>query len=79
MLNKRNKNQSFWIKTDFLRLNDFVSYKIVKTYYIIFYITLFLFLVTMVLLLFPFDSGYDYRTTYLMNKIDTWNKNESVN
>ena len=61
-----------------MKLNDFVSYKIVKTYYIIFYITLFLFLVTMILLLFPFDSGYDYRTTYLMNKIDLWNKNEEV-
>ena len=32
----------------------------------------------MILLLFPFDSGYDYRTTYLMNKIDIWNKNEEV-
>ena len=56
------KNESFWLKTDFLKLNDFVSYKILKTYYIVFYVSLTLFLITMILLLFPFDSGYDFRT-----------------
>ena len=70
--------ESFWLKTDFLKLNDFVSYKILKTYYIVFYVTLTLFLITMILLLFPFDSGYDFRTTYLMNNIDKWNKNEDL-
>lgn len=72
---ERTEFESFWLKTDFLKLNDFVSYKILKTYYIVFYTTLTLFLITMILLLFPFDSGYDFRTTYLMNKIDKWNKN----
>lgn len=61
-----------------MKLNDFVSYKIVKTYYIIFYITLALFLITMILLLFPFDSGYEYKTTFLMNKIDNWNKDNDL-
>ena len=32
----------------------------------------------MILLLFPFDSGYEYKTTYLMNKIDNWNKNNDL-
>lgn len=66
--------ESFWIKTDFLNLNEYVSLKIVKTYYIIFYITLALFLITFILLLFPFDASYEYKTTYLLNKIDNWNK-----
>lgn len=70
------RSESFWIKTDFLNLHDYVSIKIVQAYYIIFYSTLALFLATLILLLFPFDAAYEYKTTFLLNKIDQWNKNE---
>lgn len=70
--------ESFWIKTDFLNLHDYVSLKIVKLYYLVFYLTLALFLITLILLLFPFDADYDYKTTYQLNKIDIWNRNEDV-
>lgn len=70
--------ESFWIKTDFLNLNEYVSLKIVKTYYIVFYITLALFLITFILLLFPFDASYEYKTTYLLNKIDKWNREDEL-
>ena len=73
-----NHTESFWIKTDFLNLHDYVSLKIVRLYYLVFYLTMALFLVTLILLLFPFDADYDYKTTYLLNKIDVWNRNDDV-
>ena len=68
----------FWLKNDFLNLQIFVSERILKIYYSVFYATVVLFILIMMALLFPIDWSDNSKINILMYKIDQWQKYQSV-
>lgn len=72
------KIQDFWLKNDFLNLHLFVRQDILKVYYLIFYITVVIFILIVMAVLFPIDWTDNSKINVLMYKIDQWIKYKKV-
>ena len=77
-LTEMDQKKSFWVRIDFLKLKQFVSFGIIKAYYSIFLLTIAFFMITLVLLLFPVDFTYNNKTNQLMTHIEDWIRDEKV-
>lgn len=66
------KKSSFWLKTDFLNLREFVALPILKIYYILFFLCVFILLISLIVLVLPADLGYSGEVKQFINSVKNW-------